>query len=136
MNSGSNKQPQCWTFPARTKSSALKHRASRDYGVLTACCHCLYKHLKGQVPGTPDGPTLVTSVSLARAQVVEQTADDHATCAARVLVNKIMSCYLQSTMSLYGSDARCAARALDLLPGPRGGADLVILYFLCIIFII
>ena len=26
MNCGSNKQPQCWAFPARTKSSALKHR--------------------------------------------------------------------------------------------------------------
>ena len=28
MNCGSNKQLQCWTFPARTKSSALKHRVA------------------------------------------------------------------------------------------------------------
>ena len=28
MNCGSNKQPQCWTFQARTKSSALKHRVN------------------------------------------------------------------------------------------------------------
>ena len=39
MNCGSNKQPQCWTFPARTKSSALKHRVSIVKGAFNLLCN-------------------------------------------------------------------------------------------------